>query len=201
MLCQVATFEARLWFGLDQAREAFLEEEPAAPELARMEGGTGVGYVYVHADPAAELAESLSELTLVASSSFSELFHQSGAFRGCLTALLESVGARAELLDLEGNLHPVFWLDGQTFRACRCASALRKPSGSPRDRRPRSPRVVVHVHPTSGSQDGSNARSGGNSTVARQRPPDAQPHQPKRTHAAGPTRRSLSPPGPAGLQR
>ena len=125
MLCQVATFEARLWFGLDQAREAFLEEEPAAPELARMEGGTGVGYVYVHADPAAELAESLSELTLVASSSFSELFHQSGAFRGCLTALLESVGARAELLDLEGNLHPVFWLDGQTFRGlslCQCTT-------------------------------------------------------------------------------
>ena len=94
-----AAFEAALWFGLDQALEDFLAEESDALELARVEGGTGIGYVYVYAHPTAELEEPLSELTLVAaSSSISELFHQSETFRTRLIALLEHVGARAGLL-------------------------------------------------------------------------------------------------------
>ena len=111
-----AAFEAALWFGLDQALEDFLAEESDALELARVEGGTGIGYVYVYAHPTAELEEPLSELTLVAaSSSISELFHQSETFRTRLIALLEQVGARAGLLDLEGDLHLVFWLEGERF--------------------------------------------------------------------------------------
>lgn len=111
-----AVFEAALWFGLDQALEQFLVEEPDALELARVEGGTGVGYVYVYVHPVAELDKSLSELTLVAaSSSISELFHQSETFRMRLITLLEDVGARAGLLDLEGDLNLVFWLEGERF--------------------------------------------------------------------------------------
>lgn len=111
-----AAFEAVLWFGLDQALEDFLGEEPDALKLAQFQGGTGVGYVYVYVSPGAELEESLSELTLVAAaSSMSELFRESEPFRVCLIALLEAVGARAGLLDLEDNLHLVFWLDGKSF--------------------------------------------------------------------------------------
>lgn len=112
-----AAFEAALWFGLDHALEAFLEDDPDALELARIKGGSGVGYVYVYVSPATDLEDSLSELSLVAaSSSISELFHQSASFRMSLTTLLERVGARAGLLDMEGDLHLVFWMDGERFR-------------------------------------------------------------------------------------
>ena len=111
-----AAFEAALWFELDEALEEFLAEDPDALKLARTEGGTGVGYVYVYAHPTAELDEPLAELTLVAaSSSISELFHQSELFRTGLVTLLERVGAQAGLLDLEGDLQLVFWSDGERF--------------------------------------------------------------------------------------
>ena len=111
-----AAFEAVLWFGFDDALAAFFGEDPGALALARAGGGAGVGYIDVYVHPTAELEEPLAELTLVArSSSISELFHQSQAFRARLMTLLERVGAHIGLLDLEGDVQLVFWLEGRRW--------------------------------------------------------------------------------------
>jgi len=108
------SLDAVLWFPLDEALAAYLEDEPEELVRARAEGGASVGYVYLYAHPSSDIVGSLAELELVAAvSRMSDLFHDSVVFRARLATVLERCGARAGMLDLEHGDLLVFWLSGQ----------------------------------------------------------------------------------------